>query len=114
MKSIFLQGFVIFALIATAFSLIGIDTAPPVTLQSTFTCLKAAGYEFSNIRAFSLEGGDLDLLTVRDSAIYSQRAGLRTELFLRPCRGKSAKIQIDAIVLAVDEQYYERLWLYLE
>lgn len=101
------------ALFAPAFSLIGIDTAPPVTFQTTFTCLKAAGYEFANIRAFSLEGADLDLLTIRDAAIYATRAGLRSELFLRPCRGKSAKLQIDAIVLAIDEQYYQRLWLYL-
>ena len=113
MKSIFLQGFVILILLAPALALIGIDTAPPVTFQSTFTCLKAAGYEFANIRAFSLEGGDLDLLSVRDSAIYSQRAGLKTELFLLPCRGKNPKFQIDSIVLAIDEQYYEKLWLYL-
>jgi hypothetical protein len=113
MKSIFLQGFVILILLVPALSLIGIDTAPPATFQTTFTCLKAAGYEFANIRVFSLEGADLDLLTVRDSAIYSKRAGLRTELFLRPCRGKSAKFQIDSIVLTIDEQYYERLWLYL-
>ena len=93
--------------------LIGLDTAPLVSFQSTFDCLKQQGYQFSNVRAFSLEGIDLDL-SVRDTLIYSQKAGLRTELFIRPCRGKLAKGQIDIIILAIAEQYYERLWLYLE
>ena len=56
----------------------------------------------------------MDLLTVRNSAIYSTIAGLATDLFLRPCRGKSAKFQIDAIVLAIDSQYYDHLWIYLQ
>lgn len=56
MKSLFLQGFVLLVLLVPALSLIGIDTAPPVTFQTTFTCLKSAGYEFASVRAFSLEG----------------------------------------------------------
>lgn len=39
---------------------------------------------------------------------------MKTELFIRPCRGKSAKLQIDAVVLVIANQYYDRLWLYLE
>ena len=59
-----------------------------------------------------MEGIDLDL-SVRDTLIYSKKAGLRTELFMRPCRGKPAKAQIDIIILAVAEEYYDKLWLYL-
>jgi hypothetical protein len=109
-----LQGFALLMLLLQVHCLIGFDTAPVVTFQSTFTCLKEAGYEFSNVRAFSLAGEDLDLLTVRDSVIYSTKAGLRTEVFLRPCRGRSPKFQIDTLVLAIDDQYYQRLWIYLQ
>jgi hypothetical protein len=112
-SSIFLQLVAAALLILQSYCLIGIDTAPIATLQNTFECLKSQGYQFSNIRAFTLEGIDLDL-SVRDTLIYSQKAGLRTELFIRPCRGKSAKIQIDAVILVVAQQYYERLWVYLE
>ena len=109
-----LQGFVVAVLLVTQVTcLIGLDTAPILSFQSTFDCLKAQGYQFSNVRAFSLEGIDLDL-SVKDTLIYSQKAGLRTELFIRPCRGKLAKAQIDIIILAIAEQYYEKLWLYLE
>ena len=109
-----LQGSVLAILLLTQVScLIGLDTAPIVTFQSTFDCLKSQGYQFSNVRAFSLEGIDLDL-SVRDTLIYSQKAGLRTDLFIRPCRGKTAKGQIDIVILAIAEQYYDKLWLYLE
>ena len=108
-----LQRFAVFILlVAPAFCLIGLDTGPLVTFQNTFECLKSQGYQFSNIRAFTLEGIDLDL-SVRDTLIYSQKAGLSSELFLRPCRGKSAKFQVDSIVLVIDSQYYDRFWLYL-
>jgi hypothetical protein len=56
MKSLFLQGFVLLVLLVPALSLIGIDTAPPITFQTTFNCIKSAGYEFASVRAFSLEG----------------------------------------------------------
>jgi hypothetical protein len=44
MKSLFLQGFIVLILLVPALSLIGIDTTPPVTFQTTFSCLKSAGY----------------------------------------------------------------------
>ena len=97
---------------APASCLIGLDASPLITFQSTFECLKNQGYQFSNIRAFTLEGVDLDL-SVRDTLIYSQKAGLASELFVRPCRGKLAKLQVDAVILVIDEQYYDRFWLYL-
>lgn len=111
--SIFLQIFAIAGLISLTACLIGLDTAPAVAFQSNFECLKSAGYSFANVRAFSLEGIDLDL-SVKDTLIYAKRAGLKTELFIRPCRGKSAKLQIDAVVLVIANQYYDRFWLFLE
>jgi hypothetical protein len=111
--SIFLQIFAIAGLIFSTVSLIGLDTSPAVAFQSNFECLKTAGYTFANVRAFSLEGVDLDL-SVKDTLIYAKRAGLKTELFVRPCRGKSAKFQIEAVVLVIANQYYDRFWLFLE
>ena len=108
-----LQRFVLIVLLVSpALCLVGLDTAPLISFQNTFDCLKSQGYQFSNVRAFTLEGVDLDL-SVRDTLIYSQKAGLRTDLFVRPCRGKLAKFQIDTVILVVAEQYYEKFWLYL-
>lgn len=78
MSSKILQGVTLILLLAVPISsLIGIDTSPLITTQKTFDCLKEAGYGFSNVRAFTLEGVDLDL-SVKDTLIYSQKAGLRT------------------------------------
>lgn len=78
MISKILQGIILIALlILPTNSLIGIDTSPLISSQKTFDCLKEAGYGFSNVRAFTLEGVDLDL-SVKDTLIYSQKAGLRT------------------------------------
>jgi len=35
-------------------AVIGIDTSPIISFQTTFDCLKNAGYGFANVRAFSL------------------------------------------------------------
>jgi len=115
MKSllIFLLSLTVYLLIFEANASIGIDTSPLVTFQSTFDCLKDAGYGFANVRAFTLEGIDLDL-SVKDTLIYAQRAGFKTDLFVRPCRGKSAKYQIVDVILIIAEQYYDKFWLYLE
>lgn len=111
--SIFLQALLFAAFIYNVQSLIGLDTSPALSFQSNFECLKSAGYTFANVRAFSLEGIDLDL-SVKNTLIYAQRAGLKAELFLRPCRGKNAKFQIDTVVLVIANQYYDRFWLFLE
>jgi hypothetical protein len=111
MKSL-LVILLIVAVIFKANSSIGIDTSPAVSFQTTFNCLKDAGYGFVNVRAFTLEGIDLDL-SVKDTLIYAQRAGFKTDLFVRPCRGKSAKYQIIDVILIVAEQYYDKFWLYL-
>lgn len=111
--SIFLQILCIAGLLSSATALIGLDTSPAVSFQSNFDCLKQAGYTFANIRAFTLEGIDLDL-SVKDTLIFAKRAGLKPELFIRPCRGKSAKFQIDAVILVIAQQYYDRFWLYLQ
>ncbi len=74
--SIFLQILLIVGLLSTASALIGLDTAPAVSFQSNFDCLKEAGYTFANIRAFTLEGIDVDL-SVINTLIFAKRSGLK-------------------------------------
>ena len=100
-------------LLSQVSALIGLETSAAATLQDNFDCLKDAGYAFANVRAYSLEGIDLDLL-VKDTLIYARRAGMKPELFLKVCRGKSASFQITTIVLAIASQYFDRFWLSLE
>ncbi|CAM6001977.1 unnamed protein product [Sphagnum balticum] len=111
--SIVLLAVVFLGVFGVVKALIGVDTSPLITFQSTFDCLKTNGYAFANVRAFTLEGIDLDL-SVKDTLIYAKRAGIRTDLYIRPCRGKSPDIQVTAVMLVIAEQYYDRVWLYVD
>ena len=72
-----LHIFITAFLIININSLVGVEITAAATLQSNLDCLKQAGYTFANVKAYSLEGVDLDLL-VKDTLIYAKRAGMKT------------------------------------
>jgi len=53
-KLIFLHAVLLTLMLSHAAAVIGIDTSPIISFQTTFDCLKNAGYGFANVRAFSL------------------------------------------------------------
>lgn len=61
-----------------------------------YTCLKQQGYERAIIRAYHSYGAiDLD---APNNIKLSNAAGLATDVYMFPCRGKSATLQANQLV----------------
>jgi len=89
MKDLFYIGIVAF-LIVQCFSVHGIDIANPYS-ASVFTCLKNQGNTFAIIRALR-SPGVLDV-NAKQNLQYAKSAGLNTDIYIFPCRGKSPTTQ---------------------
>lgn len=71
---------------------LGLDMAGEKT-TANFQCLKSAGFDFVVIRGYrSL--GILDAAATQ-SLINAKSAGFATDIYMFPCRGKSASDQVD-------------------
>jgi len=58
-----------------------------------FSCMKNLGYEHVIIRAYHSYGAiDLD---APDNILQSNKAGLSTDVYMFPCRGKNATTQVN-------------------
>ena len=74
------------------YSVHGIDIANPYS-ASVYTCLKNVGINFAIIRALR-SPGVLDT-NAKQSLQYAKAAGLKTDIYLFPCRGKSPTTQVN-------------------
>lgn len=90
---------------------LGVDFS---TLQplSYFLCLKEAGYNFAVPRAFH-SFGSIDLNAV-PNLNNARSAGLKTDIYMFPCRGKSATAQIDELIQKIPENLYDTIWVDVE
>jgi GH25 family lysozyme M1 (1,4-beta-N-acetylmuramidase) len=98
-------------LIVQGISVNGIDIANP-TSASTFTCLKNAGNTFAIIRAFRSTGvldpnGNSNLNNARS-------AGLTTDVYMFPCRGKNATTQVNELTSGISSNLYTTIWIDVE
>jgi hypothetical protein len=78
--------------VVQTFAVSGIDIANP-TSAATFTCLKNQGNTFAIVRAYRSTGtldpnGNSNLQNART-------AGLSTDVYMFPCRGKNATTQVN-------------------
>lgn len=78
--------------IAVASAALGVDVSQLFT-TSTYTCIKNAGYSFVVIRGYCSFGG-LDRNAVQ-GLNNARSAGLATDIYMFPCRGKGAVAQAD-------------------
>lgn len=63
---------------------------------SDYTCLKQQGYDRAIIRAYHSYGAiDLD---APQNIKLSNQAGLATDVYMFPCRGKNATLQANQLV----------------
>jgi len=61
-----------------------------------YTCLKQQGYDRAIIRAYHSYGAiDLD---ATNNIKLSNAAGLATDVYMFPCRGKNATMQVNQLV----------------
>lgn len=86
----------------------GIDIANP-TATSTFTCLKNNGNTFAIIRGFRSSGIlDTNAVTNLNNA---RAAGLATDIYMFPCRGKDATAQVNAMISGISSNLYGTVWI---
>lgn len=84
---------IVILLISVCYSANVVDLAGVFT---NYTCLKQQGYERSIIRAYHSYGAiDLD---ASNNIKLSNAAGLATDVYMFPCRGKSAALQANQLI----------------
>ena len=98
-------------LLVPALCVLGVDVSQHFT-TSTYTCIKNAGYHFVIIRGYCSFGGvDSNAVSNLNSA---KAAGLTTDIYMFPCRGKSATAQVDQMVAAISGSLYGMVWIDVE
>lgn len=89
----------------------GIDIATATTV-STFTCLKNAGNTFAIVRAYR-SPGSLDT-NANTNLQNARNAGLATDVYMFPCRGKNATSQVNEMISAISSSLYSTVWIDVE
>lgn len=89
---VYLALLVLISLAGTASCVLGVDVSQLFS-TSTYQCMKSNGYQFAIIRGYCSFGG-LDTHAVQ-SLSNAKSAGLITDIYMFPCRGKSATAQVD-------------------
>lgn len=86
--------FLLIAILSTQYAncVTGLDLAGAFTVAN-FQCIKNAGYSFVIIRAYR-SPGSMDT-NANQSLTNAKSTGLSTDIYMFPCRGKSASTQVD-------------------
>ena len=107
--------FTIFVIVSvclyTANCVLGVDVSQ-LFPTSAFQCMKSNGYEFAIIRGYCSYGG-IDRNAVQ-SLTNAKNAGLITDIYMFPCRGKSATAQVDEMMNGIPGNLYGMIWLDVE
>jgi len=91
-----------------ALCVLGVDVSQLFSV-STYQCMKNNGYQFAIIRGYCSFGG-IDTHAV-DSLKNAKSAGLITDIYMFPCRGKSGSAQVDQMMSAIPSNLYGMVWL---
>ena len=102
------QIFLVFLLIVSSLCTLGVDVSQLFS-TSTYQCMKNNGYSFAIIRGYCSYGGvDANIINNLNNA---RAAGLITDIYMFPCRGKSASAQVDQMVAAIPANLYGMVWI---
>lgn len=71
---------------------LGVDVSQLFS-TATYQCMKSNGYEFNILRGYCSYGG-VDHNAVQNLQ-NAKAAGLITDIYMFPCRGKSGSAQVD-------------------
>ena len=95
-------------LVVPTISVLGVDVSQLFS-TSTYQCMKNNGYTFAIIRGYCSYGGvDANIISNLNNA---RAAGLITDIYMFPCRGKSASAQVDQMMSAISSNLYGMVWL---
>jgi hypothetical protein len=105
------QLFLALLLVIPSLCVLGVDVSQLFS-TSTYTCIKNAGYHFAIIRGYCSYGG-VDA-NIHSNLNNAKAAGLTTDIYMFPCRGKSANSQVDQMVSAIASNTYGMVWIDVE
>lgn len=98
-------------LVSTAFSAIGMEVGQNYT-TAQWQCFKQAGHSFAIQRAYESNIGINIYAT--PSLTNAKAAGLRTDISVNPCRGRTTLNQTGQIVNKISPDLYENIWIIVE
>ena len=98
-------------LIVPSLSVLGVDVSQLFS-TSTYQCMKTNGYYFAILRGYCSYGGvDAHITSNLQNA---KAAGLVTDIYMFPCRGKSSTSQVDQMMAAISSSSYGMVWIDVE
>ena len=98
-------------LIIPSLCVLGLDISDSMSV-STFQCFKTNGYQFVIIRGFRSYGA-VDPYVI-SNINNAKSAGLIADIYMFPCRGKTASSQVDALFSGVPSSAYGMVWIDVE
>lgn len=98
-------------LIAAVFAVKGVDVSQPFS-SATYSCMKNNGVEFAIIRGYCSYGG-IDSRAV-EGLNAARSVGLITDIYMFPCRGKSATAQVNEMMAGIPNNLFGMVWIDVE
>ncbi len=98
-------------LVAQVYAFQGVDVSQLFS-TATYQCMKTNGMGFAIIRGYCSYGG-VDHNAVQ-GLTNAKAAGLITDTYMFPCRGKSGSAQVDEMFGAIPRNLYGMIWIDVE
>ena len=98
-------------LLAPVSCVLGVDVSQLFT-TSTYQCMKSNGFVFAILRGYCSYGG-VDSHAVQGLQ-NAKAAGMITDIYMFPSRGKSATAQVDEMMAAIPGNLYGMVWIDIE
>ena len=102
---------VILLLVTPTLTIKGVDISQLFS-TSTYQCMKNNGMSFAIPRGFYSFGAVDD--NVVSNLNNARAAGLITDIYMFPCRGKSASSQVDTMMSKISNKLYGMVWIDIE
>jgi hypothetical protein len=98
-------------ILAPTLCYLGVDVSQ-LFPTSAYQCLKNNGYSFVIPRAYYCYGAvDVHVVQTLQNA---RAAGMVTDIYMFPCKSKSASAQVDQMMAAISSNLYGMVWLDIE
>ena len=98
-------------LIFSIWAINGVDLYSPTSI-TTFTCLRNNGNSFAIIRAFRSTGAFDN--NANNNLQNAKAAGLATDIYMFPCRGKDATSQVNQLFFGISTTLFSTVWIDIE
>jgi hypothetical protein len=101
----------ILLVVVPSLCVLGVDVSQPFS-TATYQCMKNNGYTYVIMRGW-YSFGSVDVHVV-DNLRNAKAAGMITDIYMFPCRSKSASAQVDQMMADISGSLYGMIWLDIE